>query len=159
MKIEEFERSLTRFLEALLSMGLFAIFVMILILVALRYVFQSGLVGANETATILFIYLSSLGSAVAISRNEHIRIDLLSKMLDSHWKLYLETSILLLVILINVVITERSLLWITSTGSALMPATQLPRYVAQISVPLGCSLAIIFCCTRIMKLYITEPSN
>ena len=46
---------------------------------------------------------------------------------------------MLLVILINVVITERSLLWITSTGSALMPATQLPRYVAQISVPLGCS--------------------
>ena len=82
MGIREFERRLTVALEAVLAAGMLGVFSTIVVLVTMRYVFQSGLVGANELATVAFIYLSSVGAAVAVGRDEHIRVDLLSGWLD-----------------------------------------------------------------------------
>ena len=66
--LEKAERVLTRVLEAIASLCLLAILVLIVVLVTLRYVCNAGIVGANEFATILFVYTTAIGSAVAIGR-------------------------------------------------------------------------------------------
>ena len=157
MRIAEFERRLMAILEALLAFGLLAMFALVVVLVAMRYLFETGLVGANETATVVFIYLSAIGAAVAVGRQEHIRVDLVSRKVGRLWKRRLDLASLLVVALFNIVLVERGLVWIAITGHTLMPATQLPRIVAQISVPLGCGLAALYCCTRIAVLLREEP--
>ncbi len=159
MGIEEFERRLTAALEAALAAGLLGVFLTIVVLVTMRYIFQSGLVGANEVATVAFVYLSSVGTAVAIGRQEHIRVDLLSRKLDARGKKALEITSLALVGLLNVVVLAYSLTWIATTGHTPMPASQIPRFVAQASIPLGCGLAALYCGTRMIAIVREEPGS
>ena len=159
MRILEFERRLTTALEAALAAGLLLVFVLIVVLVTMRYVFESGLVGANETATVIFVYLSSVGSAVAVGRQEHIRVDLLSQRLGAKGTLALEISTLALVGVLNAVVVAYCVPWIAMTGQVPMPATQIPRFIAQASVPLGCGLAALYCCTRIAALVKREGAS
>ena len=149
MQARDFERHLTRGLEFLLAAGMLSMFLIIIVLVAMRYLFQSGLVGANETATVVFVYLSSVGAAVAVGRDEHIGLDLVRRRLGPAGERFLYVFALLLVAALNAVVAERSLTWIATTGHVPMPATQIPRLAAQAAVPLGCVLAVIYCCTRI----------
>lgn len=150
MSFELIERRLTTLLEGVLTLTLFLVFAVIVILVILRYFFGAGVVGANEAATIAFVYASSLGAALAVGKDEHIRIEYLVDKLGERGRLVARCTSLLLVGLLNIVLFERSIEWIRVTGDYLMPATQLPRIVAQISVPLGCGIAVLYSLTRLV---------
>ncbi|MYC68448.1 MAG: TRAP transporter small permease [Acidobacteriia bacterium] len=152
MSLRAFERRLTAVLEAVLAAGLLGMFLVVVLLVLLRYAFQSGLVGANETATVVFVYLSSLGAAVAVGRQEHIRVDLLSDRLGRRGRIALEACNLGMVAILNAVLAVSSVAWIDATGQTLMPVTQMPRYLLQASVPLGCGLATLYCAIKLVAL-------
>ena len=152
MSLRAFERRLTTLLEAVLAAGLLGMFLVVVVLVILRYAFQSGLVGANESATIVFVYLSSLGAAVAVGRQEHIRVDLLSTRLGPRGRLVVEVFNLGIVAILNAVIAASSVDWIAATGHIPMPVTQVPRYLLQVSVPLGCGLATLYCGIKLVTL-------
>ncbi len=143
------ERKLSALLEAVLSLALFLIFAMIAALVILRYFFGAGVVGANEGATIVFVYASSLGAALAVGRDEHIRVGYLPERFGERVCRAAHTASLILVGILNIVLVERGIEWIRVTGGYLMPATQLPRLAAQISVPLGCGIAALYCFMRL----------
>ena len=153
MRLQAFERRLTALLEGLMAAGLLGMFLIVVALVILRYAFDSGLVGANEMAVMVFVYLSALGAAVAVGRQEHIRVDLLSPRLGRHGRLALEASILGIVAILNAVIAVSSGTWIAATGLMPMPVTQLPRYALQASVPLGCGVAALYCTLRLVGLF------
>lgn len=156
MSLQAFERRLTALLEAVLAAGLLGMFLIVVLLVALRYAFQSGLVGANETATVVFVYLSSLGAAVAVGRQEHIRVDLLAARLGRRGRLALEACNLGMVAILNAVLAVSSIAWIEATGQTLMPVTQVPRYLLQASVPLGCGLVTLYCAIKLVTLFRKE---
>ena len=147
--LEKTEKLLTRLLEGITSLCLLAILVLIVVLVTLRYVFNEGIVGANEFATILFVYTTAIGSAVAIGRREHISVDYLVEKLRPGSRCWADVGALVLVAVINGVLLWESFRWISITGSYIMPATLLPRVVVQVSVPIGCSLAIFYCFVRL----------
>jgi len=134
-------------------------FGIIVVLVMMRYLLQAGLVGANELATVLFVHLSAIGAAVAIGREEHIRLDLVHRKLGVRGKRLSEIASLMVVGGLNLVLAERSLAWIAVTGHTVMPATQAPRVLAQVAVPVGCALAAIYCCTRIAAKLREEPER
>lgn len=157
MSLERIESRLASAVEVALGAGMLGVFLTLVVLVGMRYLFRSGLVGANELSTVAFIYLSSLGAAVAISRKEHIRVDLLSRHLGPGGERALEVVSLGLIGVLNAVVLACSLPWIAHTGHVPMPAAQIPRYVAQVSIPLGCSLAVLFCAARIAVLTRREP--
>ena len=159
MSLDDFERRLATALEWALAAGLLSVLLVILVLVAMRYMFEAGLVGANELATVAFVYLSSVGSAVVLAQQEHIRVDLLPRRLKRSAKLALEIAILGLVGILNAVLLAYSVPWIEATGLVPMPATQIPRLFAQVSLPLGCGLACIFCGTRIAALLGAETAR
>ncbi len=159
MRLLDFERRLTRVLEAALAGGMLCMFGIIVVLVMMRYLLQAGLVGANELATVLFVHLSAIGAAVAIGREEHIRLDLVHRKLGVRGKRFSEIASLMVVGGLNLVLAERSLAWIAVTGHTVMPATQAPRVLAQVAVPVGCALAAIYCCTRIAAKLREEPER
>ena len=139
------ERGLTRTLEAINAALLFLMAVVVLTLVVLRYVFGTGIVGANETVTILFVYTTALGAAVAIGKREHIAIPFLVDKLGTRGRHAAELTGFLAVGLLNAVMLVYSFRWIEVTGEYLMPATELPRGALQAAIPLGCGLALVYC--------------
>ena len=143
-------RRLSAALEAVLALALLLIFGVIAGLVILRYFFGAGAVGANEGATIVFVYASSLGAALAAGREEHIRVGFLTDRFGERGRRTARAASLFLVGALNVVLAERSIEWIRVTGGYLMPATQLPRMAAQLSVPLGCGLAAFYCFAHLL---------
>ncbi|SVA64791.1 uncharacterized protein METZ01_LOCUS117645, partial [marine metagenome] len=54
----------------MIAVFLAAIFMLTLILVFLRYALNQSITGANEIVTILFIYITGIGSAISIGKDE-----------------------------------------------------------------------------------------
>lgn len=145
--MKRFHTKLTYFLEGLICISFLSLFVMVILLVGLRYIFNSSISGANEIITILFIYTTSIGSAIAVGQRSHISINILEDKLSQGSAKYLAKLQLALVGLINFIIAWFSLTWISQTGDNLMPTLGATRSVVQISIPLGCGLAALYCIT------------
>jgi len=140
---------MTRFLEQLLMVLLFAVFGMIVVLVILRYIFGTTIIGGNEATVIAFVYTTAIGAAISISRDEHISIRYFTGKLSPRVQQVLGQFQLILVALLNLLIAAYAFSWIQRTGGFLMPALGLPQMVVQISVPLGAVLSVLYCMARI----------
>lgn len=150
--MNRFCTGLSRLLEFTMALGLLAITATVIVQVFLSALFNSSITGANELITKLFVYITAIGAAVAIGRGEHIAITVLSDEMPPDKKPLLQSLSLLLVALLNAVVVAYSVHWINITGHFLMPTTQLPRIVAQIAVPLGSALAVVFCIAMLFNI-------
>lgn len=76
--------------------ALVAFIICVLLLgVTSRYVFSLPFVWVDEVASISFIWLAMLGSAIAIDRNEHLRLTLFVNMMPERLRQFVETFALL----------------------------------------------------------------
>ncbi len=150
------EHTLSRMLEKFLTLLLFVIFAMVVLLVVLRYAFNTTLIGGNEGALVAFVYTTAIGGALAVAKQEHIAINYFVEMMPVRIHRYASILQLVLMAIINCAIVWYSIAWIGRTGSFLMPSLQLPQSVAQLSVPIGCGLAAVYCLIGIRRL-ICEP--
>ncbi len=145
------ETKLSNLLEQFLTLLLFLIFAIIVLLVILRYVFNTTIIGGNEGALIAFVYTTAIGGALAVARREHIAIHYFVDLSPVRTQHCLKILQLVLVAAMNLAIVWYSIAWIGKTGAFLMPALQLPQFVAQISIPVGCSLAFVYCLIDIRR--------
>lgn len=136
----------------ILSLFLALIFILTLILVFLRYVLNQSITGANEIATILFIYTTIIGSSISINKDEHIAIDILTGIIPSKFLKYIKMIQILFILSLQCILLLYCLDWLEKAGGYLMPATGLPRIVAISSIPIGCSLSIFYCLLKIISL-------
>jgi len=142
------ENFLATILEGLLACCFLAIFSLVILQVFLRYALNTSIVGANEIIVVLFVYTTAIGGALAAGRGEHIALTFATETFPKRVQRALARICLLLVAFINAVMVWFSVHWISVTGGYLMPSTGLARWVAQISVPLGCGLAVIYCVVK-----------
>ncbi len=147
--VRRVEAFLTQLLEGLAAFGFLVLLVIAVLLVVLRYVFNSSITGANELITVVFVYCTAIGAAIALGKREHIAIPAVAERLPKAGRQAVDALGLLLVGVLNGVLTWQSVTWIRVTGDFLMPSTELPRVVAQLSVPLGCGLASLWCLLRL----------
>jgi TRAP-type C4-dicarboxylate transport system permease small subunit len=122
-----------------------AIFILTLILVFLRYALNQSITGANEIATILFIYITGIGSAISIGKDEHISINIFTDIIPEKFHKSFKILQVLLIFFLHFILLIFCLKWIYTAGGYLMPATGLPRIVAIASIPLTCLLSILYC--------------
>jgi TRAP-type C4-dicarboxylate transport system permease small subunit len=149
--VKRFERILVRMLEAAFCICFLVMFALVVTQVALRYGFNESIGGANELATILFAYTSALGVAVGIARREHMAISWFTERLGPTPRKVIDVVGLVLLAAINIVIFWYSLRWIGITGSRMISVLQVPRWTAQIAIPIGTGASVVFC---FIKLYL-----
>ena len=145
-----FERSI-RIIESLLILLLSGMFVMVALLVVLRYVFSTTIIGGNEGTVVAFIYTTALGASVALARDEHIAIRYFTDKLPTRTRHVLASVRLILLAVLNAVIAVYAVVWIQRTGGFLMPTLGMPQLIAQISIPLGCGLSVLYCVARLIR--------
>jgi TRAP-type C4-dicarboxylate transport system permease small subunit len=142
---------LTRALESALIVLLFGMFLMIAVLVVLRYLFATTIIGGNEATIVAFIYTTAIGASIALLRDEHIAINYFVDKLSPRLQAQLLQLRLVLLGIVNLAIVVYSIAWIQRTGGFLMPTLGVPQMVAQLSIPLGGSLSVLYCAVRLLR--------
>ena len=130
-------------LEVWMSGLVLMIWLLVVILVALRYLFNSSIPGANEWIVILFVYATSLGAALGIGRGGHLAIGFAVEKTSVRVQSRIHLLRKVLMGCLHLAIILLSVHWISTTGHFLMPSTGLPRWVAQASIPLGGLLGLV----------------
>ncbi len=149
--MKRFEQLMIRAIEFAFSVCLLIMLVLILVQVLLRYGFNESIGGANEFATILFGYTSALGIATAIARREHMAISWFVNRLPSTSRQRVDAIGLILLFMLNIIILCYSFKWMAYTGSRMIPILQVPRWTAQMAIPIGAGASALFC---FIKLYL-----
>jgi TRAP-type C4-dicarboxylate transport system permease small subunit len=148
--VKHLESLLSRSLEHLLTATFMFIFILVVLLVILRYLFNTTIVGGNEATVQLFIYTTVLGAAVGIARGEHITVDTFVNYLPARLRRRLDIFNLALVGTLNGFLLKYSIDWIRAVGGNEHAVTHLPEGLVQVAVPIGCALTVLFCVTRII---------
>ena len=149
-KFYRIEQFVTRLLEVIITVIFFVILSITITLVVMRYGFNAAIIGGNEAINYLFIYTTALGVAVSIGKVEHIKISFFIDKLNQKHRRYINIFNYLLIGFINAVMIHYSLPWIRSAGYFESPVLRIPNWIVQISVPIGCSLVILYCLNHII---------
>ena len=144
------ERIVSRVLESAVTIFFFVILSLTIILVVLRYGFNSTIIGGNEAMEYLFIYTTALGAAVSVGREEHIKISFFKDKLRGGYHKGVTIFNMLLIGFINAVMVWYSLPWIRSAGYFESPVLRIPNSIVQTSIPAGCTLVILYCINHIV---------
>lgn len=155
----ETEKVLTRILVGIITFCFFGIITLIITLVFLRYGFNTTIVGANEFVVILFIYTSALGAAVIIGKKEHIAITYFFDKLPLSLRKAVDINNLILIAFLNGVMIWYSIRWISITGEYLTAVLRIQQAYAQIIIPIGCGLAILYCIYHIILTLTINEKN
>ena len=149
-RLKTWEGYLDRILETVVTLMFCAILVLTILLVIMRYGFNSSIIGGNEAMEYLFIYTTALGAAVSVGKGTHIRISFLVDKLKGVPKRCVDTVCYLLIAFINAVMIYYSAPWIRSAGYFESPVLRIPNWMVQVSVPLGCILVILYCLNHVV---------
>jgi len=145
------EAVITRVLETVVTVFFGVIIVLTILLVVMRYVFNSSIIGGNELMEYLFIYTTAIGAAVAVGRREHISITYFLEKLPAKLQIGVDVLGLMLVAGINILIAVLSNRWIAKVGSSESPVMRIPMWTIEISVPIGCLFAALYCLFVIIR--------
>ncbi|MBI9104944.1 MAG: TRAP transporter small permease [Spirochaetales bacterium] len=138
------ENWMNKILETIITIVFFTIVITIL-LVVLRYIFNTGITGGNELMEYLFVYTTAIGSAIAIGKNEHIRIGYFVERCAPAVQLITDLFGTACIALIHIVFMNLSYSWIAKVGHSESPVLRIPMRMVQISVPICCILSILYC--------------
>ncbi len=147
--MKKVELGLIKLLEITCGICFVVMFVLVVTQVALRYGFNESIGGANELATILFAYTSALGIAIGIARRDHMANSWFTERLGPRSRRIIDVIGLVLLALLNAVIFWYSIRWIDITGARMISVLQVPRWTAQIAIPIGTGASVIFCLIKL----------
>ena len=156
--IQRFKRILLIVLQGIITFLFFTILMLTILLVILRYGFNTAIIGGNEAMEYLFIYTTAIGAAVALGKREHIKITYFVDKLPLAVKGVVNVLDLILIGFINGVMIWYSIPWIKSVGSFESPVLRIPNRIVQASVPIGCGL-VILCCLCLMVTDVFEKKQ
>lgn len=149
--MKELETGLIKVLEVVCGICFVVMFSLIVTQVALRYVFNESIGGANELATIFFAYTSALGIAIGIARRDHMAISWFTERLGPRSRTIIDVIGLVLLGLLNAVIFWTSIRWIDITGARMISVLHVPRWTAQIAIPIGTGASVVFCLIKLWR--------
>ncbi|MDF2813240.1 MAG: hypothetical protein K0S56_4271, partial [Microvirga sp.] len=118
---------LLRPVEAISALLLSIIIVLLLMGVTSRYVFSIPVVWIDEVASICFLWLAMLGSAIALDRNEHLRLTIFLGMFPKNLQGFIQTLALLLIATFLLVMMEPSVDYVMEEWFVTSAALNIPN--------------------------------
>ena len=135
---------LDRLLDGVIGVTFFGMAVLIILLVILRYFFNSSIPGGNELLRFAFMYTTFLGAAVLLGRDEHIAIHLATKRLPPAARRGVAALGNFAIVALHVYLLILSFRWIAVAGANMAEELKFPLRYIQIALPIGCGLAALY---------------
>lgn len=136
---------LTLVLDWVIASFLAIIILITMLQVILRYVFNASILGGNEAMEALFIYTTAIGAAAAVQRRQHININYVVQQLPPVLQRFADVAVHVLITFLNGVMIYYSVGWISKVGGNESPVMRISEWIFQLSIPIGCSLVIMYC--------------
>lgn len=107
-----------------------------------RYVFSLPVIWIDEVASICFLWLAMLGAALALDRNEHLRLTLFVTLMPTRWRALTEAfgTVVVAALLIGLLPTAYEYAW--EERFIMKPALDVPNAYRVAAIPFGFTLMI-----------------
>ncbi len=116
----------------------------VIVNVALRYLFHGGIFWAEEVATTSFIWSVFIGSAAAYRYKMHIGIDLVSRFGSATWRSFVAVVIDVMMLAINGYIVYLSILFTNANKLKRTPVLDIPALYVNLALTVGFSLMALY---------------
>jgi tripartite ATP-independent transporter DctM subunit len=132
-------------IEVVAALLLVVIVLLLLLGVTSRYVLSLPVVWIDEVASFCFLWLAMLGSAIAIDRNEHLRLTLFVGMMPERMRDFVQAFSLLIVATFLLVLIQPSFEYVLEEWYVSTPALNMPNSfrVSAIAFGILAMLAIV----------------
>ena len=117
---------------------------LIIVLVMLRYFFNTSIPGGNEALRFAFVYTTFLGAAILVGQQQHIAIHLVTKHLPRTAQRIFAALQNWIIIAMHVYLLTLSFRWIAVTGGNMAEELKFPLRFIQIALPIGTILASLY---------------
>jgi len=137
--------SLMKPLEALSAALMIVIIGLLLTAVLTRYVFSQPLLWVDEVVSLSFIWVTMIGAALAMHRNEHLRLTIVVERLPPTWRPYVQGFALASVAAFLIALLPFALEYTQEEWVIRTPALDMPNAFRVAAIPFGLSamLAIV----------------
>lgn len=126
--------------------------------VTARYVFHAPLVWSDELASILFLWLSMLGSVVALRRGEHMRMTGLVSRVSPQTRALLEAVAITASIAFLLMIIPHAIEYAEEENFIVTPALEISNAWRAAAIPVGVGLMLIAACCRLLRFGSLKPA-
>jgi TRAP-type C4-dicarboxylate transport system permease small subunit len=110
-----------------------------------RYVLNNALGWSEELTLIVFIWMSFLGSAVALSKAQHMSIDIIPNRFPEKPRLVINITVHIAMAVLLLVLGFHSIELVGNTTRILTGALRWPRALFYFPVLLGCAFMLVYC--------------
>jgi tripartite ATP-independent transporter DctM subunit len=155
---EKFDRGLGGCVEAVAATLLVAEIFILSAGVTARYVFHAPLVWSDELASILFLWLSMLGAAVAIRRGEHLRMTGLIGRVGPHARALFEAFALAASITFLLLMLPHAVGYAREESFIVTPALEINNAWHAAAIPAGILLMLVAALSRLMRVHRAGPA-
>ena len=137
--------------EVIAAALLVVMIAMILANVASRYVLSTPIIWADEIASMSFLWLAMIGAALAIDRNDHLRLTIFLQLFPDRIRSFVSTLALLLVAVFLVVMLRPAFEYAYEESYVTSPALELPMTYRAAALPFGMLLMAILAIAKAVR--------
>ena len=157
--IQKVDKCLSMIENAVIILGLSAMFLILLAQVIMRYVFSRPLTWSEEAARFIFVYVSFIGISYAYRQKGHIRMEVVVNLFPQAVRRGLEVLINLGTIALFCYMIPFSFRFIGIQAGVKATATLIPMSIVYTALPLGMALSCVRLLISSLRIVWGEEEN
>ena len=157
--IQKVDKCLSMIENAVIILGLSAMFLILLAQVIMRYVFSRPLTWSDEAARFIFVYVSFIGISYAYRQKGHIRMEVVVNLFPQAVRRGLEVLINLGTIALFCYMIPFSFRFIGIQAGVKATATHIPMSIVYTALPLGMALSCVRLLISSLRIVWGEEEN
>ena len=157
--IQKVDKCLSMIENAVIILGLSAMFLILLAQVIMRYVFSRPLTWSEEAARFIFVYVSFIGISYAYRQKGHIRMEVVVNLFPQALRRGLEVLINLGTIALFCYMIPFSFRFIGIQAGVKATATHIPMSIVYTALPLGMALSCVRLLISSLRIVWGEEEN
>ena len=156
---QKVDKCLSMIENAVIILGLSAMFLILLAQVIMRYVFSRPLTWSEEAARFIFVYVSFIGISYAYRQKGHIRMEVVVNLFPQAVRRGLEVLINLGTIALFCYMIPFSFRFIGIQAGVKATATHIPMSIVYTALPLGMALSCVRLLISSLRIVWGEEEN
>lgn len=145
------EQSLRRLVEIPAAVAVVAEVIILFVGIVARGVFHRPIIWSDELASILFLWLAMLGSAIAVQRSAHMRLTFFTSYLSPRAETFASTLAAGAMALFLAIILHPAFDYVQDQAFVETPALGWSGMVRAAAIPVGCIIALASICLDLVK--------
>ena len=157
--MKKIENALWQFVDWVLFLSMIIMVIVTFANVVGRYVFNHSIAAADEIARMAFVWLTYIGSIVAMKESSHIRVYIVGNMVPHAVRKLFDIVANLLMDAIMILTIRVTMNLVMENLTYPMPLTRIPYGVVQAIIPLSMLCMLIINIFHLIQMFRKQPAE